>query len=252
METRMQVLRGVIAKKKKALAAAPPGRLNICGQRFYHVTEASPACGRYIRAENTELIRQLAQKSYDSKVLGTAAAELKCLEAGRIYSGRVYEDVYEDMNLKRQKFVTPDILTDAMYISAWESRPYEKMGFKEGSPKYKTDKGEYVRSRAEVLYANELLKYNVPYLYEYPVTLKNGKTVHPDFMILKVKTRQDKFLEHLGMMDKIDYADAAVLKLNELAKAGILIGLNLICTMETARVPFDTEVIKIIIRENFL
>lgn len=250
-ETRMQILERIIADKRKKIKNAPEGRLKICGNNFYHVTEDNLPYGVYIDQANFALIKALAQKNYDQKVLKCAKEELKSLSAHRIYSGEIYEDVYKGLSLRRQRLVVPDVLTDEMYIKAWLERPYEKKGFKEGAVRFKTDKGEFVRSKSEVLIANVLFKYDIPYLYEYPVRLKNGRIIYPDFNVLDVRIRKDKFWEHLGLMGNMEYADNAVCRVNELARAGVVPGKDLILTMENESTPLDLEALEMTVKKNF-
>ena len=249
METknRKSLLKDVIRKKTNSLKNAPPGNLKICGKSYYTYLEGSRKC-TYLSRKDSDQIKRLAQKSYDLEILRLACAELSSLENGRIYEGETFEEVFPRLNQKRQALVIPVVLTDKMYTEAWESRPYEKRGFKEGTFGYKTEKGDLVRSKSEVIIANCLFHCHIPYLYEFPVTLASGRIFHPDFSILDIKNRKTLYWEHFGMMDKPEYADNATAKLNELAKSGIHIGDNLLITMETSKIPLDTETIYAIIR----
>ena len=67
-----------------------------------------------------------------------------------------------------------------------------------------------------------------------PYASKNGITVHPDFLCLNVRTRQEFYWEHFGMMTTPDYAQKAIHKLQQYSDNHLLPGINLIITMETA------------------
>ena len=54
----------------------------------------------------------------------------------------------------------------------------------------------------------------IPYRYEYPITLEGNIRKCPDFTILKMPEREEVYLEHLGMLDKVDYLEEAIEKLN--------------------------------------
>ena len=251
VETRKQELKLVVLKKKEALKKAPPGRLEICGRKFYQVFDNKASGRKYISKENMDFIKQLAQKGYDIKVRRLAQAELTCLEAGRIYTGPVYEDIYENLDPRRQALVEPDVMTKEMLKQAWKNRPYKRKGFKAGEPRYKAGDDLYVRSRAELFCVSCFDKYSITFLYEYPVRLKSGLPVYPDFCVMDPETGEDRFFEYFGIMDSPEYANTAAKKLNDLAAAGIVSGKNLVVAMETSKVPMNTEALEIIIRENF-
>ena len=95
-------------------------------------------------------------------------------------------------------------------------------------------------------------QYGVPYKYECPITLKNGKTVYPDFTVLNVRKRKILYWEHRGMMDDRDYARQAVFKAKHLRKNGIVLNDNLIITEETSTDPLGTDEIESVIKQFML
>ena len=72
----------------------------------------------------------------------------------------------------------------------------------------------------------------VPYRYEAPLKLKNGKIRYPDFTILDIKNRKIYYHEHFGLMDDIEYVETNLIKLEEYKRSGIYPGKNLIITYE--------------------
>ena len=60
------------------------------------------------------------------------------------------------------------------------------------------------------------------------------KSQIPDFTILDVKGRTEKYLEHFGMMGDIDYVNNMVLKISSYEQNNIFLGDRLICTFESA------------------
>lgn len=81
----------------------------------------------------------------------------------------------------------------------------------------------------------------IPYKYECPVVLRNGKTRYPDFTLLDIAHHRVVYHEHLGMLEDPDYRKAALIKLQEYGENGIFTGKNLILTSETSYAPFDPE-----------
>lgn len=49
---------------------------------------------------------------------------------------------------------------------------------------HRTERGELVRSKSELVIADKLHARSVDYAYEQPLTLSNGRTKYPDFTIV--------------------------------------------------------------------
>ncbi|MFG2099903.1 AAA family ATPase [Micromonospora echinaurantiaca] len=70
---------------------------------------------------------------------------------------------------------------------------------------HRTDGGELVRSKSEVIIANLLRQLNAVYKYEEPFTGDDGRTVRPDFTI-ETDLGDTVYWEHLGMLTDPRYA----------------------------------------------
>ena len=104
--------------------------------------------------------------------------------------------------------------------------------------RHRTFNGEMVRSKSEVLLANLLYLYQVPYEYEKAVTL-NGYTFHPDFTIT-LPTGKQVYWEHLGMISDPKYAQNWAIKNHTYRQHGISEGNGLIITQDVNGV-FDEQ-----------
>ena len=62
-----------------------------------------------------------------------------------------------------------------------------------------SNNGVRVRSKSELIIANLLEQYDVPYKYEMPLSLDENGIVRPDFIALNVRLRSEYVWEHLGM-----------------------------------------------------
>ena len=93
--------------------------------------------------------------------------------------------------------------------------------FLEDGLMHRTGNGLAVRSKSELLIAQELENKNVPFKYEQPLQLK-GKTYFPDFTISNEITGQTVYWEHLGMLDDENYARKWNRKLSWYRANGIL------------------------------
>jgi hypothetical protein len=79
--------------------------------------------------------------------------------------------------------------------------------------------------------------------------MDNYRMVYPDFTILNIHTRQEIYLEHLGMMDYPEYCEKALLKIQTYARNGIILGKNLLITFETSQNPFNINYLEQMLKE---
>lgn len=230
----------------------PEGSLRISRSgkyiRYYNKKSTGSRNGKYIGSKVTDHVRDLAQKEYESEVIKRIKKELYCL---KLYDGILkkgtYEDVYDTLSCERKALVTPVYATDEEYIKSWLSREYRKMGFKEGDPCYITKNGIKVRSKSEALIVGELNSETVPLLYEVPLYLKGYGQVRPDFMVLNVRTRKEYIWEHFGMLDKPEYLEEALKKIEAYIANGYIPGINLILTFESSNHPLDLKTVETLI-----
>ena len=87
----------------------------------------------------------------------------------------------------------------------------------------------------------------IPYHYEVPVKISKEVTLHPDFFCLNKRTRQEFYWEHCGKMDDPDYSQKLVNRLAIYAQKDIIVGKNLILTMETQKQPLNIKVVEKVI-----
>ena len=65
---------------------------------------------------------------------------------------------------------------------------------------HRTERGELVRSKSELVIADKLHARGIDYAYEQPLKLPNGRTRYPDFTIADHAMGVTYFWEHLGML----------------------------------------------------
>lgn len=244
-----------IRMAEKSLANAPKsGHLRIVTHRgkkkgfrtqFFLVTERGTHNGRYLRKDEIPLVKQLARRDYDQKVLRKAKKFSKALDNFRqeilFYMKESCGEIFVSHPIKRA-LANPYILSDEEYAENWENQPYKGKSISDDVPPVFTEKGEQVRSKSEKMIADKLAQLKIPYSYERPLYLKNlNQTFYPDFTLLDVKNRSEIILEHFGMMDDTDYSETTVNKLNHYINEGFIPGRNLLFTMETKDHPLDTR-----------
>ena len=197
--------------------------------------------------------------------------------------GEIPLNVLEHINPACRTLITTATLTDEQYAAAWLSQKYKGKPFQPDSPELYTARGERVRSKSEVIIADTLNRLGVPYHYEYPLTLNiggrssisrdvlisgraptsrdippsrraahsasaNTLTVHPDFLCLNLRTREEFIWEHFGLMDDPAYSTKAVQKLQTYNQNGIHPGQSLIISIESSALPLNTKHIENIIQ----
>ncbi|GGM27805.1 AAA family ATPase [Dactylosporangium sucinum] len=86
---------------------------------------------------------------------------------------------------------------------------------------HRTERGQLVRSKSELLIANLLHQLNAVYEYETPFTGTDGRTVKPDFTI-ETDLGETLLWEHLGMLNDPRYAEKWKLKKAWYADNGVL------------------------------
>lgn len=251
LECRQRALEEVLESKKIEAKNAPKGRLRLSSsnnsRQFYLINEAEEKL--YINKKKTKLIKALAQKEYDYKLIDIIKKELLKLNS-LIYELKKasVDKTYAKLHETKKKYVLPVTLSSEVYAKQWLSVQFVPKEVGENSNSYQTSKGVRVRSKSEAIIFELLLRENIPFRYEYPVQLKNY-VVRPDFYCLNLRTRKEIVWEHFGMMDDTDYANEFNKKINAYVKSGYFLGESLVFTTETSKMPLDTDVLKLFIHK---
>lgn len=87
---------------------------------------------------------------------------------------------------------------------------------------HRTERGDLVRSKSELVIADKLFSRGIDYAYEKPLVLPNGNVRYPDFTIADDARGVTFYWEHLGLLDDPAYRARWARKKAEYASAGIL------------------------------
>ena len=253
LKTQINLFTTMRERVLQALSQAPRGKLRISCSRnrvqYYHRKEASDITGTYLSGEDAALIRSLAQKDYDEKALKlidlTISAYEKCLA---VLPEKSLQDICAKMPPHRRKLIEPLVESDEEYARRWQQETYEHKEISEDTPVFITNRNEKVRSKSEMLIANDLDYQEAQYHYEKPLMLEGFGLVHPDFTVLNVRRRREYVWEHFGSMDKPDYVERNMKKLNAYFLNGYIPGVNFIMTLETKDAPLDMRIVREFIR----
>ena len=270
IEKRLAELQNLLFTKKKSYEKAPQGRIRISQNgghpEYYLVTERGSLRGKYLPHSQKTLARQLAQKDYDARLIKLLQKEITALQnyMKQTSNGRAIPELYDSLCPARRSLITPAILTNEQYAARWQDVSWTGRPFAPDAPYICTARGERVRSKSEVIIADTLFRYNIPYRYEFPITLKRSNsadirrdlgrsiTLYPDFLCLNTRTRTEFYWEHFGLMDSTEYSNNAAGKLRLYTENGILAGRNLIITMETQTEPPSIKALEKLIEEFLL
>lgn len=238
-----------------------PGTLKISRKhktvQYFYITESGDKTGKYIKRDNLKFAKAIQQKNYAKKLLQVIQKNLRAISYfEKMYTPNAALIVYNQFAEYRKDLIIPLTFPDEMYVQQWLKVRYKgnsyvaqrsfSMNF-EGllcsSGNNSKNTQVMMRSKSEVIIATILIQNKVPFRYEFPITMDDGRKIYPDFYCLNARTRQEFVWEHLGKMDDVDYASKNVKKLNDYMAAGFYPGKNLIITMETELFSLDTEVI---------
>ena len=259
LQLRLKELTTLYKKLKTLQNQQVSGKLRVTHRgkyvEYYHITSDTSRYGKYLSKKHLDIATQLAQKEYNSQIITLLEEEISALKK-YLTATLKFDNYYKALCPARQKLITPLTLTDEKYAAQWKTTPYKGLPFAPDATAFTTLRKERVRSKSEVLIANALAQNNIPYRYEYPLTLKKPlqkgtTTFYPDFLCLNLRTRQEFIWEHFGLIDSPEYAQNAASKLNLYTQNQILPGRNLIITMETATEPLTPSIIEEMIK-NFL
>ncbi len=86
---------------------------------------------------------------------------------------------------------------------------------------HRTERGDLVRSKSELVIADKLHARGIDYAFEQPLVLTNGRTCYPDFTIADHARGVTFYWEHLGMLDDPGYKARWERKRAEYLRCGI-------------------------------
>lgn len=223
------------------------------GCDYYHVHYSESSHGIYIPKQNLSLAKALATKDYAANFLRCATRELKLVERYlRELEKACPEKIYARMCNARQALVSPILLPEDILATLWEQQQFKQSDYMPEKKIYLTRKGDMVRSKSEVLFADQYLDLGIPYRYEQVLLLDDGKTVAPDFTIWDKKRKRVVYHEHFGYMDDADYRRKTLIKIDEYRRNGIYTGKNLITTFEGDGAVLNMIEIRKMMEELFL
>lgn len=201
-----------------------------------------------------EKMKVLARKKYletellvleeNRLVIQKALARVSDITAGAILSGlpKSYAKIPQDY------FFSDPVSCD--FADQWMQEPYKQSDYKPERKTHLTSRGLAVRSKSEVLIAEKLYEYQVPFRYEQVLTI--GKyNLSPDFT-LKSRSSEIFYWEHCGLPGNKEYMKHHKWKMEMYESVGIVPWKNLIVTYDDPDGNINLGIIESEIRNKLL
>ena len=182
------------------------------------------------RERDSKTIRILSTKYYYEKLLPIAVKRKELIEKLLAFEKeQPLEKVFSNLPDSIKEFVEPFEVPLEKRISDFESIDYQPLETRSGNYMVKTEEGIMVRSKAEMIINDTLMKCQIPRRYEMPITIGNS-VLRPDFVVLNRKTGKQYLWEHFGMMDNPVYVERFLKKIKIYEDAGYYLHDGLIAT----------------------
>lgn len=195
-------------------------------------------------------IAKLAQEYYDRRLCEAAERELRSLQNNRChFSGTKVEDVWDKVHPGIRALAIPYWDLKDHFLQSWIQRPCQTLDPPRNG--YLTSRGNRVRSKSEWLIDDMLLANNLPAKYEMELILPSGRIRYPDFTILDPFTYEEVYWEHFGMMSNPEYAEKAVMRIQEYTCNGLSDRRNIHFTFESEHHPLTRPYLESFITNRF-
>lgn len=216
--------------------------------------------------KKTDLIKALARKEYSMKASEILSNNIDAIRESAEKQipfdpdsilqsmSKAYARLPAEYFFDRDRLVIPagldeDLTAKVRRHEEWWRKPYKEYW---GFPEFKertTSRGQKVRSISELLIAEALYKYSIPFHYEEEFEA-DGKTYAPDFTF-EGKDFENFYLDYFGMMNNPKYAKKNILKLDDYYDIGLIPGDNLIVVFNSSGV-MNASVIEGIINNEII
>jgi hypothetical protein len=207
----------------------------------------------YVRQSDLAPIKKLVQKQYEERLQKALLTNRSRLARFiKNYDYDFVDQIYQKSAFARKQYISPIIEPRDEFIKDWYEHHPGGMNPYDDPPERDTLRGEKVRTKSEQLLADTFYRLGIPYQYEPEFVLNTGYCKYPDFVLLNVIQRKTYYWEHMGLTDEFDYATKNFKKLLVYERNGLILGENLILTLETEDMQLDMKMVDRKIREYLL
>lgn len=223
---------------------------------FFQVTRKNGVRNRKGINKHPEIISHLVRKQYLQTELELLHKNIKALEqALMMFSDTTTENIMRNMphkylEISEEYFFQYKNAECKDKAYDWARAPYNRSNYMADKKVHFTSQGLAVRSKSEVIIAEKLYEYNIPFRYEQVMNV-GQYTFVPDFTILLHET--DYFYwEHCGMTSNEKYMRHHRWKMDMYEVSGIVPWKNLIVTYDNEDGNIDTGIIESEIKNKLI
>ena len=248
------------------LKECPPGGLIRIFRKGQPVYMHAVPDGRYrngrvryaktVLSEDCDLLKRLALKEYLRVAINNLNHNIRCLERSK---EALFSLAFEDVRSKMRKpyRLLPDELfsrafpdkNTLLHQHQWAAQPYNQSTYRPEEKTHFTSRGLAMRSRAELLIAEALYRYDIPFRYE-QVFIAGKYEMAPDFTFLGADGKEF-YWEYCGMMSDPAYRNHHLWRRDVYENFGVTEWDNMIITYD-AKDSIDMREIEAIIKTKIL
>lgn len=220
---------------------------------YYYVRKKGERTYTYLGGDSNREVRNIKEYRYLKRLLCDIDSEIALLSA--LHEGHLdisFDAVNNRLPLTYRDPSLPDYSAKlAGAAKKWkEQKEKEKCQYAPRNPEnliMRSIDGTLMRSKSEVIIANLLISYGIPFVYELPHTV-NGIMVYSDFTALStIDFRSEVIIEHEGLMNSPGYQRTFLNKVNGYLTEGIIPGRDVFFTFDDLNGGFDPSPVQDII-----
>lgn len=172
-----------------------------------------PVLNKHYLKLNSPETKVLLNQYYCKKLLAPVKKELSALkEFKRNYSPEDKYLIYDSLPETISTYIDPIIPSPQQTTRRWLADTKRQSSFLEDKLIYEAKCGIRVRSKSELIIADILTEYHIPFKYEAPYQTDH-QNFRPDFTIIHPRTGHFYYIEYFGLMDDPEYATNAYKKI---------------------------------------
>lgn len=247
-------LKTVLKAISQELCGLPNFKLIVVKDRKYikyYKKEMTIDKPTYIKNDNIKEIAKLQKVNYLKLLKACIEKNIAIIDKSieLLKKTTHLEAVFAKLSFEKRSFIEPYKIPLSEHASFVKTNknyaPRPNLGLK-------TKAGEKVRSKSELIIADKLYDAGIPYFYEMNTVAGPMLEYHPDFTVVNKVTGKIYYWEHFGMIDDSNYAANFQIKLENLAKAKIYPGDNLIMSFESSKRTLNTDYVDGLIKKYLL
>lgn len=244
----MEIEELLLKQYEEEINEYPEGRLNgkrIKGKQYYYQIK-DDGTQNFIPRENKKLVIALRTKGILKRTIQALKKNLK-------WQGKLLRHYtpYDPSSIEER---LPNAYSESR-LQAWANRWYYKNPYYEEYKTLQTSFGLMVQSKSEVLIAELLKAFGIPFHYDEEIVVRDSsgysRNYYIDFVIMTPSGKKI-YWEHMGKFYEERYREHNIEKICLYYDNGLILGDNLIITMESKKSELSVKIIAEIIKAQIL